>query len=140
MINLGIIIIIITLTAVITVCCINWYIIYDYYKSHCDGIISFDRFLEIYEYSNDKIYLADNYFSYEHYSESDFCVKTYNFYFSVPDTFRYERWRKKIKRKEEKERSDAVMEKVEKLWAKDAVDTLWKRSIDNREQEKENGN
>jgi hypothetical protein len=32
------------------------------------------------------------------------------------------------------------MEKVEKLWAKDAVDALWKRRIDNREQEKTNVN
>lgn len=129
MITLGIIIVM-ALAAVITGCCINWYIGYDYYRSYCDGIISFDRFLEIYEYSKDKIYLTDNYFSYEHYSENDFCVKTYNFYFSVPDTFRYERWRKKIKRKEEKEKADVVMKKVEELWAKDAVDALWKNVDD----------
>lgn len=130
MIILGIIIAI-ALVAVITGWCINWYVGYDYYRSYCcDGIISFDRFLEIYEYSNDKIYLADHYFSYEYYSENDFCAKTYNFCFSIPDTFRYERWRKKIKRKEEKEKANAVMKKVEELWAKDAVDALWKKVED----------
>lgn len=120
MINIGVAVIIMAL-AVIMGCCINWYVNYDYYRSYCNGIISFDRFLEIYKYSNNTIYLADTYFYYEHYSESDFCVKTYYFYFTIPDTFRYERWLKKIKRKEEKEKADAIIEEVEKLWAEDAA-------------------
>ena len=114
------IIIVMALTAVITGFCINWYVGYDYYRSYCDGIISFDRFLEIYECSSNKINLHEGYFTYSYYDEGSFNATTYNFYFSILDTFRYERWRKKIERKEEEAQSKKLMNQMEELWAEDA--------------------
>lgn len=118
--NLGIIIIIITLAAIVISRYINLYYVHGLYASCCDSIISFNRFLEIYECSSNKINLHEGYFTYSYYDEGSFNATTYNFYFSILDTFRYERWRKKIERKEEEAQSKKLMNQMEELWAEDA--------------------
>lgn len=128
------VIFIITLAAVI-ICCIGWFIsVYYNSKCSCDNCISFKKFLTIYENAPEKVDLYEGHFSYLYWDNAfDIRSSKISFHFSIPDTIRYERWRKEMKREEEKEKADAVMKKVEELWAKDAVDALWKRNIDNRE-------
>ena len=120
MIDVGIFVIIMGLAAIVIGCYIHLYYTHSLYASRCDSSISFNRFLEIYEHSSDHINLGEGYFTYFYYDEGSFHAATYNFYFSIPDTFRYERWCKKIKRKEEKARSKKLMNQMEELWAKDA--------------------
>lgn len=135
-------IILIIVFGAVVVCCIGWFFsVYYNAKCSCDNCISFEKFLTIYENAPEKVDLYEGYFSYSYYDNSfDIISSRISFYFSIPDTIRYERWRKEMKRVEEKEKTDAVMEKAEELWAKDAADALWKRSIDDREQEKSNVN
>ena len=135
------IILIIALGALVIYCIIWLFPVYYESKLYSTRRISFDKFLTIYENAPEKVDLYEGCFSYLYWDET--CYNTSNrirFYFSIPDTIRYRHWYKNLKRKEEKEKADSVMEKVEKLWAKDAVDSLWKRRIDNREQEKTNVN
>jgi hypothetical protein len=66
------------------------------------------------------ICLNEKYFTYSHYNEGSFYASKYDFYFSIPDTFRYERWRKKLERIENEERSKNLMKQMEELWAEDA--------------------
>lgn len=135
-------IILIIVFGAVVVCCIGWFFsVYYNAKCSCDNCISFEKFLTIYENAPEKVDLYEGYFSYSYYDNSfDIISSRISFYFSIPDTIRYECWRKEMKRVEEKEKTDAVMEKAEELWAKDAADALWKRSIDDREQEKSNVN
>ena len=133
------IILFIALSALVTYCIIWFVSVYCNSKLYSDQRISFKKFLSIYKNAPEKVDLYEGRFFYSYWDET--CYNTSNkirFYFSIPDTIRYECWRKEKKREEEKEKADAVMKKVEKLWAKDAVDALWKRNIDNREQEKIN--
>ncbi len=135
------IILIIALGALVIYCILWFFSVYYESKLYSTRRISFDKFLTIYENAPEKVDFYEGCFSYSYWDET--CYNTSNrirFYFSIPDTIRYRYWYKNLKRKEEKEKADAVMEKVEKLWAKDAVDALWKRRIDNREQEKTNVN
>ena len=120
MISIGILVIIMGLAAIAIGCYIHLYDTHGLYASCCDGIISFDRFLEIYEYSSNKIHLNDGYFTYSYYDEGDFNEVTYDFYFSILDTFRYEGWRKKLERMENEEQSKKLMKQMEELWAEDA--------------------
>ena len=117
-------VIIIILLIILIVCPIaaaGFYILnYSHTRYLCDGIISFNRFLEIYEYSSNHINLGEGYFTYSYYGEGSFNAATYNFYFSIPDTFRYERWRKKLERMENEEQSKKLMKQMEELWAEDA--------------------
>jgi len=120
MIDVGILVIIMGLAAIAIGCYIHLYYAHSLYASSCDGIISFNRFLEIYECSSNKIRLNERYFTYSYYDEGNFHATTYDFYFSIPDTFRYERWRKKIERMENEARSEKLMSQMEELWAEDA--------------------
>ena len=45
---------------------------------------------------------------------------SYCFYFSIPDTFRYEYWRKAREHKLEEERKNSKLTEIEKAWQKDA--------------------
>lgn len=134
------IILIITLGAVV-VCCIGWFIsVYYNSKRSCDRCISFEKFLTIYENAPEKVDLYEGYFSYLYWDNAfDIRSSRISFHFSIPDTIRYERWRKELTRKEEKEKADAVMKKVEELWAKDAVNASLK-NVDEKKQEKTNVN
>lgn len=134
------IILIIVLGAVI-VCCIGWFFsVYYHAKCSCDRCISFKKFLTIYKNAPEKVDLYEGYFSYLYWDEDDSCYisNKIKFHFSILDVIRYEHWRKELERKEEKEKVNAVMEKVEKLWAEDAVNAMWKSHVDKTEQEKAN--
>lgn len=120
MINVCVLIIIMGLAAIAIGSYIHLYYEHSLYAYSCDGIVSFNRFLEIYECSSNKIQLNDGYFTYSYYDEGNFNGVTYDFYFSIPDTFRYERWRKKLERMENEERSKKLMNQMEELWAEDA--------------------
>ena len=133
------IILFIALSALVTYCIIWFVSVYCNSKLYSNRRISFKKFLSIYKNAPEKVDLYKGRFSYSYWDET--CYSTSNrisFYFSIPDAIRYECWRKEKKREEEKDKADAAMEKVEKLWAKDAVDALWKRNIDNGEQEQIN--
>ena len=99
---------------------ILWYINYSRIRYFCDGIVTFNKFLDIYEHSSNMIYLNEKYFAYSYYDEGNFHAATYNFSFSILDTFRYERWRKKLERMENEERSKKLMKQMEELWVEDA--------------------
>ena len=121
------IILIITLGAVIICCAIWLFGVYYDAKLYCDRCISFERFLTIYENAPEKVDLCQGYFSYEYWDEDcTILSKRINFYFTIPDTIRYERWRKEMKREKEKEKADAVMKKIEELWYEDAVNVSLK--------------
>ena len=122
MIIVGILVIIMGLAAIAIAisCYIHLYYVHDLCASCCDGIISFDRFLKIYECLSNKIDLNDGYFTYYYYNEGSFRATTYDFCFSILDTFRYERWRKKLERIANEERSKKLMKQMEELWAEDA--------------------
>ena len=120
--------IIIILLIIMIVCSITaagfyilfWYINYSRARYFFDGIVTFNKFLDIYEHSSNAICLNEEYFTYSYYDEGNFHATAYNFYFSIPDTFRYERWRKKLERMENEERSKKLMKQMEELWAEDA--------------------
>ena len=132
------IILIIALGAVV-VCCIGWFIsVYYNSKCSCNNCISFKKFLTIYENAPEKVDLYEGHFSYLYWDNAfDIRSSRISFHFSIPDTIRYERWRKKLTRKEEKEKADAVMKKVEEYWAKDAVNASLK-NVDEKKQEQTN--
>lgn len=133
------IILFIVLGAVV-ICCIGWFFsVYYHAKCSCDRCISFKKFLTIYENAPEKVNLYEGYFSYSYWDEEcTYISNRISFHFSILDTLRYERWHNKLNREKEKEKADAAMEKVEKLWAKDAVDAMWKSHVDNTEQEQTN--
>ena len=99
---------------------ICWYFDkYRKYKYGCLEKISFQKFLEIYNNAPDKIRLNEGYISY--YKDGDLLVSHSDaFYFSIPDTFRYEAWRKEKERKDEEMRTRKIMEALDKAWEKDA--------------------
>lgn len=134
------IILIIALSAVV-VCCIGWFIsVYYNSKCSCDNCISFEKFLTIYENAPTKVDLYEGHFSYSYYDNAFAIISNkISFHFSIPDTIRYERWRKELKREKEKEKADAVMKKVEELWAEDAVNASLK-NVDEKKQEQTNVN
>lgn len=136
---IGKIIFIVVIGVILIIYCTNWYSNYKYCKCYANSKLSFEKFLTVYENAPWAVSLCKGYFCYSYWDDRG-DNNTVCFYFSISDTLRYEHWRKKLERKEEKEEADAVMEKVEKFWAKDAADALWKRNNDNRELEKENGN
>lgn len=120
MIDVGILVIIMGLAAIAIGSYIHLYLEHSLYAYSCDGIVSFNKFLEIYECSSNKIQLNDRYFTYSYYDEGNFNGVTYDFYFSIHDTFRYEQWRKKLERMENEARSEKLMSQMEELWAEDA--------------------
>lgn len=135
------IILIITLCALILYCGFWFFGVYYNSKRYCDRCISFEKFLTIYENAPEKMDLYEGYFSYTYYDNAfDIISNRISFHFTIPDTIRYERWRKEMKREEEKEKADAVMEKVEKFWAEDAANARWKSHVDKTEQEQANVN
>lgn len=96
---------------------VSWYFgFYSDYKIRCVSKISFQKFLEIFETSYRKISLSKGYF---HYSPNMF-GSSYSFYFSIPDTFRYEYWRKAREHKLEEDYKNNKMTEIEKAWQKDA--------------------
>lgn len=109
---------------VILVTFVSWYFgCYSNYKSGCVSKISFQKFLEIFEISHSKIDLNKGCF----YYSPNMYGTSYCFYFSIPDTFRYEHWRKvrlhKLKVREHKLKEDRKkykMTEIEKAWQKDA--------------------
>ena len=119
--GITILIVLLVIGATAAVCyCVPWYINYDRVRYLCDGIVTFNKFLDIYEHSSNMICLNEEYFTYSYYKEDSFYASKYDFYFSIPDTFRYERWRKKLERMENEERSKQLMKQMEELWAEDA--------------------
>lgn len=134
------IILIIALGAIVVYCILWFFGVYYNSKLYSDRRISFEKFLTIYKNAPEKVDLYEGYFSYLYWDEKDTYIKgsKIKFHFSIPDAIRYEHWRKELKREKEKEKADAIMEKVEKLWAEDAVNALWKRNVDKKEQEKAN--
>ena len=107
----------------IVIWCGVWFFgIYCNAKCSCDRCTSFEKFLTIYENAPEKVDLYEGYFSYLYYDEEcSYISNKISFNFSIPDTVRYEHWRKELKRKKEKEKVDAAMKKVEELWYEDAV-------------------
>ena len=111
---------------------ICWYFDkYRKYKNGCLGKISFQKFLEIYKNAPGKIKLREGYICYYRDVSSLFgyCDA---FYFSIPDTFRYETWRKEKERKDEEIRTRKIMESLDEAWQKDAER--------HKEKEMKNGN
>jgi len=101
----------------IIIICAYWYFeCYRNYKSGCLEKISFQKFLEIYENSHDKVDLAKGRF----YYSPDIFGNSYNFYFSIPDTFHYEHWRKAREHKLKEADKNHKMTEIEKAWQKDA--------------------
>ena len=102
---------------VILVTFVSWYFVYySNYKSGCVSKISFQKFLEIFETSHNKISLNKGFF---YYSPVMF-GPSYRFYFSILDTFRYEYWRKSREHKLEEDNKNYKMTEIEKAWEKDA--------------------
>lgn len=102
---------------IILVAFVTWYFgCYSNYKSGCVSKISFQKFLEIFETSHHKISLNKGCF---YYSPNPFGT-SYCFYFSIPDTFRYEHWRKVREHKLEEERKNCKLTEIEKAWQQDA--------------------
>ena len=98
------IILFIALSALVTYCIIWFVSVYCNSKLYSNRRISFNKFLAIYENAPEKVDLYEGRFSYSYWDET--CYNTSNkisFYFSIPDTIRYECWRKEKKREEEKE-------------------------------------
>ena len=114
---------------VIVVTFVSWYFgCYSNYKSGCVNKISFQKFLEIFETSHHKISLNKGCF----YYSPDMFGLSYCFYFSIPNTFRYEHWRKAREHKLEEDRKNYKMTEIEKAWEKDAENY--------KEKEMKNGN
>lgn len=107
----------IVFTVLVGIC---WYFDkYRKYKQGCLEKISFQKFLEIYKNAPYKIHLNEGYISY--YENGDLVFNHGDaFYFSILDTFRYERWRKEKERKDEEIRTRKIMEALDKAWQKDA--------------------
>lgn len=102
---------------VILVTFVAWYFVYySNYKSGCVSKISFQKFLEIFETSHNKISLNKGFF---YYSPAMF-GPSYCFYFSILDTFRYEHWRKSREHKLEEDNKNYKTTEIEKAWEKDA--------------------
>lgn len=104
----------------IVVVFIYWYFaFYRDYMSGCDAKISFQKFLEIYENARHKVHLKKGHF---YYFDRAYDMRGigYNFYFSIPDTFRYEYWRKVREHKLEEDNKNYKMTEIEKAWEKDA--------------------
>ena len=102
---------------IILVTFVAWYFgCYSNYKTGCVSKIKFQKFLEIFETSQHKISLNKGFF---YYSPNMFGT-SYCFYFSIPDTFRYEHWRKAREHKLEEERKNCKLTEIEKAWQKDA--------------------
>lgn len=117
---------VIVFTVLVSIC---WYFDkYRNYKSGCVSKISFQKFLEVYENAHHKIHLGDGRF---YYSPDPYGI-AYSFYFSIPDTFRYEYWRKVLERKDQEERKNYKLTEIEKAWKKDAEH--------HKEKEMKNGN
>lgn len=134
------IILVIALGALILYCGLWFFGVYYNSKLYCDRCISFEKFLTIYKNAPEKVDLYDGYFSYSYWDEGyDYISCRISFNFSIPDTIRYERWRKAMERKKEKEKVDAVMKKVEDLWHEDAVNASLK-NVDEKKQDKTNVN
>ena len=92
---------------------------YRNYKQGCLEKISFQKFLEIYNNAPDKIRLNEGYIIY--YEDGISLFSNGNaFYFSIPDTFRYEHWRKEKVRKEAERITRRIMEALDKAWEKDS--------------------
>lgn len=100
--------------------CICWYFDkYRKYKYGCLEKISFQKFLEIYKNAPDKIRLNEGYISY--YKNGDLLFSNSDaFYFSIPDTIRYEHWRKEKVHKEAEMITRKIMDALDKAWQKDA--------------------
>lgn len=127
------IILIIALSAVVVFCILWFFGVYYHSKLCSDRCISFEKFLAIYENAPEKVDLYEGYFSYSYLDDPfDIISSRICFHFSIPDVVRYEHWRKELTRKEEKEKADAILEKVEKLWAEDEANAMIK-SIDEKE-------
>ena len=102
---------------IILVTFVSWYFgCYSIYKTECINKISFQKFLEIFETSHYKIRLNKEFF----YYSPDMFGPSYCFYFSILDTFRYERWRKAREHKLEEDNKNYKMTEIEKAWEKDA--------------------
>ena len=98
--------------AIIIIICVTWYFrCYCKYKEECVGKISFKKFLEVYENAEHKVSLWKGRFKY--YPGSTMFDNGYFLYFSILDTFRYERFRKNVGRREQAEQNSRKMEKVE---------------------------
>lgn len=114
---------------VILVTFVAWYFgCYSNYKTGCVSKINFQKFLEIFETSHNKISLNKGFF----YYNPVMFGPSYCFYFSILDTFRYEHWRKTREHKLEEDRKNYKMTEIEKAWQNDAE--LYK------EKEMKNGN
>lgn len=104
----------------IVLVCVCWYFDkYRKYKYGCLEKISFQKFLEIYKNAPYKIHLDEGYFGYYEDGASLF-NRCDSFYFSIPDTFRYEHWRKEKECKDEEMSTRKIMEALDKAWKKDA--------------------
>jgi len=113
----------------IIIVCAYWYFeCYRNYKSGCVSKINFQKFLEIFEASHNKIFLNKGCF----YYSPDMFGASYCFYFSILDTFRYEHWRKTREHKLEEDSKNYKMTEIEKAWQKDAER--------HKEKEMKNGN
>lgn len=133
------IILIIALGAVVIYCILWFFGVYYHSKLCSDRCISFEKFLSIYENAPEKVDLYEGFFSYLYKDDAfDIISSRISFHFSVPDTIRYEQWHKELTHKKEKEKANAVMEKVEKLWAEDAANAIQIKSVDEKEQEQIN--
>lgn len=108
---------------------ICWYFDkYRKYKYGCLEKISFQKFLEIYNNASHKVSLNEGYF----YYSPEMSGSAYTFYFSIPDTFRYEHWRKVRERQRQEERKNYKLNVIEAAWEKDAEQ--------HKEKEMKNGN
>ena len=104
----------------IVLVCVCWYFDkYRKYKCGCVEKISFQKFLEIYNNAPGKITLSEGYICYYRDGVSMFSNGD-AFYFSIPDTIRYEHWRKEKVRKEAERITRRIMEALNEAWEKDA--------------------
>jgi hypothetical protein len=92
---------------------------YRKYKYGCLEKISFQKFLEIYNNAPGKITLSEGYICYYRDGVSMFSNGD-AFYFSIPDTIRYEHWRKEKVRKEAERITRKIMDALDKAWEKDS--------------------
>lgn len=95
-----------------------WYfnVYCEQYKKGCIRKIRFKKFLEIYENAPKKLGLYKGYITY-YDNSSDYSA--YNFYFSIFETFRYNRWLDRRQKGQELLESNKKYEAVEKCWERD---------------------
>ena len=95
-----------------------WYfnVYCEQYKKGCIRKIRFTKFLEIYENAPKKFGLYKGYITY-YDNSSDYSA--YNFYFSIFETFRYNRWLNKLQKGRELLETNKKYEAVEKCWERD---------------------